>query len=307
MLASAEDLYLKKIRASEGSCVAYTFGEISIQLSRALSQSGVKVFREKFNCSKETARNILNLAYDKLGLTPEHGITQGMIEKEREELSLADFVFCPSPLVAQSLRDIGVAPAKLISASYGWEPLRFEGTSRRLDPIEGPTLLFVGFVCVRKGAHILLEAWRKAKIKGRLVLAGEIQPIIAERYKDVLAQSDVVKLPFTDDVGSLYRSADWFVFPSLEEGGPLVTYEAAGNGVAALISGMGAGSVIHNGNGGIVLGNDDPECWAQAIASLPKREEERRIFSRQAREIAQNYTWDKVGIARRDQVIAAAR
>ena len=72
-------------------------------------QHFITVVREKFNCGKATAKAILDDAYTRLSLSPAHGITDAGIAKEREELHLADAVYCPNAMVAESLRAIGIA------------------------------------------------------------------------------------------------------------------------------------------------------------------------------------------------------
>nr|WP_244670555.1 glycosyltransferase family 4 protein [Rhodoplanes elegans] len=280
--------------------VVFTFGDVSLRLAQELHALGVTVIREKFNCARATARAILDQAYISLGVEPAHGLDDASIKYENEGLAIADAVFCPSPQVTKSLRALGIPDDRLLATSYGWEPARFSGSHKLFPAEEGVTLVFVGYLCVRKGAHILLDAWRKANIKGRLIIAGAIEPVIQQRFSDVLHRPDVMYMPYTDDVPALYRSSDWFVFPSLEEGGPLVTYEAAGCGVPALTSPMGAGAFTRDKVDGIVLDSISSEEWAEQIASLPSREEERRAFAASAKSRSLDFTWDKVGIHRRE-------
>ena len=54
------------------------------------------------------------------------------------------------------------------------------------------TVLFVGLACVRKGIHLLLKAWARAKLKGRLVLAGDIDSRGRQRCAEQLNRSDVM-------------------------------------------------------------------------------------------------------------------
>ncbi len=221
----------------------------------ALADSGSFVVREKYNCAKRYSRDILRDAYRGLGaddLYPAELYSDTLIEEEMRSLHRADMIFCPSPMVAHSLQDCGVDEGRLAMTSYGFDPSRLDGDSKALPPADGPTFLFTGYICVRKGAHILLEAWRSANIRGRLVLLGQLEPFIAERYADILARDDVEHHAFSPDVGSYYRSADCFIFPSLEEGSPLVTYEAAYCGLPSLVTAMGAGPIVRDGIEGTV-------------------------------------------------------
>jgi glycosyltransferase involved in cell wall biosynthesis len=283
--------------------IVFTWGEVSLDVSRALQARGIPVVREKYNCAKRVAKDILDGAYARFGVARNRAISEEMVDKENAELPLADAIFCPSPKVAESLLAIGIAPERLIETSYGWEPARFAGTDKALAPVAGPTLIFVGSVCIRKGAHILLEAWRRANIKGRLVLAGEMEPLIERHFGDVLARDDVLHFPYTDNVGALYRSVDWFIFPTLEEGSPLVTYEAAACGLPLLVSPMGAGPLARDGSEGVILDSDDPQRWAELIATLPDRGREREEFAQAARARSLEFTYDKVGARRRAQLL----
>jgi len=289
-----------------GDDLVWTFGEVPLGLTRALAKRGARVVREKFNCAKALAYEILSAEHARHGLVPFTGITCACIAKEAEELAMADAIFCPSPMVRASLRAIGIADDRLLDTSYGWEPERFAGDARLLPPVAGPTLLFAGTMQVRKGIHILLEAWAKANIGGRLLLAGSLDPIVEKRWGHLLARPDIIRLGHIGDMGSAFRSADWFVFPSLEEGGPQVTYEAAGCGVPALVSPMGAGAFTRNGIEGVVLNSREPNDWARLFASLADRKAERDRMAEAALQRAQMFTWASVGGQRRHQLLGLA-
>ena len=299
----AEQRLLGELERSGGRDIVYTWGEVSLDLSRRLRDLGIFVVREKYNCAKLVAKDILDRAYARFGIAENIAITDAMIEKEAAELAIADAIFSPSPMVAKSLRTIGVPESRIMDASYGWEPARLSGSDRALAASDGPTFLFVGYVCVRKGAHILLEAWREAGIKGRLVFAGDIEPLIAERYADVLAREDVVHIPFSRNVGALYRSADWLIFPTLEEGSPLVTYEAAGCGLPVIVSPMGAGAFVRDGVEGLVVDSEEPARWAEMIRSIPDRAADQPEFGERARIRGLDFTYDQVGARRRQQLL----
>ena len=79
-----------------------------------------------------------------------------------------------------------------------------------------------------------------AAIDGTLLIAGRIDEDLRAQYRNALARSDVHDLGYVDDIATVYAAADVFVFPSHEEGGPQVTYEAAGCGLALIVSPMGA-------------------------------------------------------------------
>ncbi|MGE3109789.1 MAG: glycosyltransferase family 4 protein [Phycisphaerales bacterium] len=116
-------------------------------------------------------------------------------------------------------------------------------------------------------------------------------------------REDVIVAPFSGDVGRAYRSADVFAFPSLEEGGPLVVYEAMGHGLASLVSPMGAGRGVRDGVEGMVMDPYAVDEWAAALSRMERDEELRKEMGRVGRERAMEFTWERVGAQRREEVV----
>src|SRR5262249_22583079 len=151
-----------------------------------------------------------------LGLPHSHGITNEMIESEREELSSYDYIFAPSPLVEQSLVDIGIQPFSILRSTFGWAPSRY-AFSVGEEGRTGFLALFVWSICVRKGVPQLLAAWKRSGVDGELLLAGKIETALKPLLEPYVKRHNVRVLDFVSDVGRLYKSADIFVFPTLEE------------------------------------------------------------------------------------------
>jgi glycosyltransferase involved in cell wall biosynthesis len=287
----------------DGHHVAYIFPDASLSLLEELRQRNVPIIREMINCHRGTAKRILDEAYSHIGVAPRHAITEDSVRWERSALEFADFVFCPNKMVELSLLENGVPSSKLLESSYGWDPARFSRSQKRLSPIDGLTILFVGSISVRKGAHLLLEYWAKSGIRGRLVLAGDIEPIIKMRWSHLLAREDVQVLSYVRDVGSLYRSADVFVFPTLEEGGPQVTYEACGCGLPVITTPMGAGRVVRHDIEGFVLDPTDEEGWIAAARALADDANLRQEMGAAALTAAQSFRWPDVARRRRESIV----
>jgi len=264
---------------------------------------GTQVIREKFNCHKAYAKGLLEQEYDRLGVTTASGISEEAVAKERRELDVADFVFSASPMVRHSLLENGVSAPKVLDSAYGWEPgrLRHRGSSNR---DEGTVrFLFVGRLCVRKGVHLLLRYWSEAGIDGELVLAGVVDDEVEEVAGDVLRRSDVHSMGRVEDVAALYQRSDVFVFPSLEEGGPLVTYEAMACGLSVIVSAMGAGAVVDDDVHGFVRSPFDREGWLSCLQRLAESRELRSGFGRAGAERMKHFTWADVGKRREELVV----
>jgi glycosyltransferase involved in cell wall biosynthesis len=298
----AEFLSQVKIRQSRAHG-AYIWPDASLKTIMELKRANINVFREMVNCHRGTAKLILDEAYKRVGVAPCHTITDDSVAAEQEALAAVDYVFCPNPMVEASLLENGLPASKMLSASYGWDPTRFRRSNKLLGPCDGITAVFAGIICVRKGAHLLLDYWARSKTRGRLVLAGAMESTIKEKCAQLLARDDVVVLDFVQDVGALYRSADIFVFPSLEEGGPQVTYEACGCGLPVITTPMGAGRIVRQNREGFVLDPYDSASWIAAIRALAEDADRRRAMGTAAIIRAQSFHWGAVGHRRRQQVL----
>ena len=277
--------------------LAYIWPESSVELLLRLRDAGVHVVREMINCHRGAAKKILDAEYKRLGLEPGHSISAESVDHEVETLEHCDHVFCSNDRSEQSVVDFGVPQTKVRPASFGWEPARFRGNGRALSAIDGPTFLFVGLICIRKGAHLLLRYWAASGIRGRLVLVGNIEPAIKEICAEYLRRDDVIMVKHTPDIGQYYRSADVFVFPTLEEGGPQVVNEAAGCGVPVITTPMGAARVA-NATTGFVLDPLDEAGWIEALRTLAEDTELRQRMGAGAQRRAMSVTWAEVGRAR---------
>lgn len=290
-------------RRLKGGDVAYFWLSSPAEMCRDLNRRGVMVVREMINCSLMLRRTELRKAYAALGEPDGSGISDDMIAQERQELLAADAVFCPNPFVKQSIIDYGVPAVNCIDTSYGWAGDRLH-TEERVVPDDGIfTVAFVGTIDVRKGAPVLLEAWARAKIRGRLLLAGRMR-LQGRRYQELLNRQDIVQLGHVGDVGSVYRSADVFCFPSWEEGGPQVTLEAMSMGAVPLVTPMGTSGVFSQQDDvGIVVPPGDVNALSDALRTLAADRERLRYLQGRARERAADYTWERVGRRRRERLL----
>jgi glycosyltransferase involved in cell wall biosynthesis len=293
-------MYRHFLHSLNGGNIAYLWSNVAMSCVDELVERNIPIIREKFNCHTATAQRILDEAYAGLGVTRAPARIPGrVIEDERRILAHADLVSSPSPGVTESLIQEGVPAERIVETSYGWDPGIPRTHPPALPATNGVTVLFVGAVCVRKGAHLLLDCWSRAQIRGRLVLCGPVEPVIADLYRDELRRHDVLTPGRVRDVWSFYRSADLLALPTLEEGSPLVCYEALASGLPAIVSPMGAGSVVRDGQEGFVLNCPDCDAWTDALRRLSNDEELRRHMSDAARQRATEFTWQRTGARRR--------
>lgn len=292
-------------RALRRADVAWLWAATPESVFHDVKAAGVPLCVERINCHRATSMRVLDEAYRRAGLPPAHGLTVAALEEERRKLELADWIFAPSPPVLRSLLDAGVPERKVLLSSYGWSPERMaapHGVRRGEGP---PTFLFVGSVCIRKGAHLLLDAWAAAGLGGRLLLAGALFPEVARAAGALLTAPGVALLGHVPDVARVFAAADAFVFPTLEEGSPLVTYEALAHGLPVVTTPMGAGELVRDGVEGLLCEPYDREAWVAALRLLDGDPALRARLGAAARRRAEAFTWREVGARRRAQLQAA--
>ena len=303
----AENRFLKDLKKFNA---AYLWPGVSTETFKKVKKAGKPIFLERINCYTGKAKHILDQAYMKLGVQPQHSITPEEIKREQAEIEIADFILCPSPEVTKSFQEAGVPEGKLITTSYGWCPQKLSTastTSPQKSTKEEITVLFLGSISVRKGAHILLRAWEKASIKGRLILFGSLEPVIVETCNKILARPDITHFGYSKDYASVYCEADIFAFPSLEEGSPLVTYEAMAHGLPILTSPMGSGGIVRDGIDGIIVSPYDEGALVKALQKLASSPELRANFGKSAYQRARDFTWEKTATKRATSILEKLR
>ena len=289
------DLTEKKfIKSEKSASIVYLWAGLSLEVFEHFHKAGTKVVIERINCHRATSRKILKMAEKEWGIKQSVTITDIDIANENRKLEIADAIFCPSPMVKISMIENGVAPEKLLLTSYGWEPERFKFIASERQENSKLTFLFVGSLCLRKGVPLLLEAWKRADINAELLFCGVIDQDIQTYFSKQLKGKNIRHLSYTKDIGQIYKYADVFVFPTLEEGGPMVTYEAMAHGITPLVTAMGAGAIVQDGINGIVLPDFDIDAWANAIKDIANNKQKRIDLGEKAKARAQEFTWERV-------------
>ncbi|HEV2363412.1 MAG TPA: glycosyltransferase family 4 protein [Caulobacteraceae bacterium] len=283
--------------------VAYFWPDPPLWLVHRARKRGLLAVREMINCYRGSAKTILDHSYDRLGLPRSHTISEESVRQERAELALYDYVFA-SRQVVPTLHEAGVSDERILPAAFGWNPARFLPIQR--EPRSGPVrALFVGIVGVRKGIPDLLKAWELAGAPGELLIAGGVEKDVARFLRKNPPPSNVKFLGFVRDMRRLYLESDFFIFPTLEEGGPQVTCEAAGCGLPVLTTDMGAGRLVSDGRNGLIVESADAQGLAAAISRLARDADLRRTLGENAAADAERFTYAALARARAEMIVEA--
>lgn len=292
-----ESRFLRSIQPDD---IAYLWPAASLEIHRRLYERGIPVVMEGINTRMASARKILDNAYEDFGVEPSHGITDKRIAEEEEKYHYAKAIFAPNKYVENAL--IGSPlEGRILSSSYGVD------TKKASPPREYPvkkalTFVFCGYACVRKGMHFLLDVWQRIPGPHRLQIIGNVEPIIAERYATLLNSDRVELVGFVDDVHRYFAQADAFLMPSLEEGGPQVTYEAAVHGLPIIASPMGASRLGDEEGTMLIVEPSDRDAFEDALDQVIRSVELRRALGRRACERVPYFDWNAVGARRAEQL-----
>ncbi|MGM0661862.1 MAG: glycosyltransferase family 4 protein [Pseudomonadota bacterium] len=294
-----EDSFLHSLKDGD---IAYLWPAASLDIHKKLHERGIPVVLEAINTRMASAKKILDDAYAELGVSPHHGITEQRIAEEEEKYQYSSAIFAPNRNVEAALVNSPLED-RIIPASYGVDTSKVRNCANRASDKAELTFMFCGYCCVRKGVHLLLEAWGKMPGNHRLLLVGGMEPLIAERYKDILSDDRVEHVGFVKDVHAHFARADVFVFPSLEEGGPQVTYEAALHGLPIIASPMGASRLGDTEGTMLIVEPRRTDNLLAALEQVTESRELRESLGRTAFDAVQYFDWNKVGARRVNNVL----
>ncbi len=264
----------------QGSCarsvrVARHVGMIAaVEITQPLTSSSI--------VSKERAR---------LGL-PVRGL--GICKEEITEVSLADFIIVQSSGSMDGISEFQ-PDAKFVLLHLGVDT-QFFTPARPRRGADGFQAICVGQVCVRKGVHHLLEAWRNVTIPGaNLLIVGEPTDelgyrVLSERIPGVKCVGQVT----AECLAELYQKSDVFVGPSLSEAGFNAVYEAGSSGLPCVVSKQ-AGSFVRDELEGFVVEVGDVASLTERLNALGHNPELRQRQGDAARRRAEALSWEMFG------------
>ncbi len=221
--------------------------------------------------SQHTARDL----HEQYDIPPEQiTVVQGAVDHAR---------FCPQP--AQG--DAAAGEAARLRAHYGIG--------------EAPFILGLSTLQPRKNFGRLIEAFALARARAhlphKLVIGGSKGWLFDEIFARVveLELEDHVRFPgfiADEDLPALYRTADFFAFPSLYEGFGLPILEALACGTPVL-SADNSCLPEAAGPGAVYVEAESVESIAAGIVKLAESETLRRELALKGRQHALQFTWER--------------
>nr|WP_245227699.1 glycosyltransferase family 4 protein [Pedobacter petrophilus] len=174
------------------------------------------------------------------------------------ELKLADVTLCNSSFTKKTLVDAGIDEGKITVIPLAFpKPIKKVRNRSKNEPVK---FLYAGNQSLRKGIHLLYEAWKTCNFKtneAELWLIGKMQ--LPEHLRMDLPGKVVIKntIPH-EELLALYSEADIFVLPTLADGFGMVITESMSQGTPVITTENSAGPDIikHDESGWIIPAGD---------------------------------------------------
>jgi glycosyltransferase involved in cell wall biosynthesis len=205
-------------------------------------QLELKTFLERPNSHTEYAFEVVQKECQKLNYTlpknHSHYYNPTKLRREKCEYETTDKLLCPSQFVYDSFLKKGFPESKLALYHYGYDPEKFYPNDHLASQNRPFKALFMGSCEPRKGLHYALQAWLKSKANqtGELLICGSFIKGYRNIVNEYLKHPSIKEVGYVQDVRSILSDCDILVFPTIEEGSALVTYEARACGCVILVS-----------------------------------------------------------------------
>lgn len=265
-----------------------------LQSLRRARELGIKTVVDRASSHMLTQMKLVKEEYELHGieLTPE---LDKIIERSVKEYDAADFITVPSQFVYDSFIENGISKEKLFLNPFGVNLDKFSSLEREDDGVF--RILFVGQIRARKGIFYLLKAWQilKKSLKGaELVLVGGVHDDAWKIVSECMKKTEF-KLPGkSKEPWKFFNTSSVFVFPSIEEGSALVTYEAMASGLPSVVT-YNSGSIVRDQEDGFVVPIRDVDSLVEKITYLYENRDEAKRMGENAKGRVCDYSWESYG------------
>jgi glycosyltransferase involved in cell wall biosynthesis len=181
-----------------------------------------------------------------------------------------DYVLSPSSYVTRSFLDRGYKSEQVLQNVYPVDLSLFQpdpGPRPKNRPL---TVINTGGLSLRKGTPYLLEAFRiilRSVPNARLLLTNQVR----DDVKGILARYNDLPIEWAPglphpELAKRLRSADIFVFPSIEDGFAVTVAEALACGLPVVLTpNTGSRDFVQPGVNGEIVPIRDPAAVAEAV------------------------------------------
>lgn len=224
--------------------------------------------------------------------------------QEKEAFCQADHILVPSEFVRDLVAKEGTPSSKISIIPFGADPIADSISYPDRSPI---AFAFAGTFNSRKGADILIEAWKHPEFHSdELHICGHVYP----EYRPKLRQAGFGKIvtPGFISTRDYLRGCHVYVFPSLMEGSAKSIYEAMSLGMP-IITTPAAGSIVEDGKEGFIVDIGDSAALRERMLYFKNNPDSIRRMGEAAKRKVARYPWSRYGdsVVKVYEALAAGR
>ncbi|UCD80006.1 MAG: glycosyltransferase family 4 protein [Desulfobacterales bacterium] len=275
-----------------GCDVFHGWNHYSLRSMRKAKKRGAVTVIDRASTHPVFSLEVLAEEFEKYGL--DSGPLAASVARCMDELHETDVIIVPSQFVLDTFLEKGFDCAKIRMVPFGVDIRKFYPADK---PPEKFRVLFIGTLGPRKGLQYVLEAWDRLRLKdAELILVGPIQQggeKLLSRYRHL---QNIQLTGLMPELADIYRRASVFLFPSLEEGSAMVTYEAMASGLPVILS-TNTGSFAVDGEDGFIIPIRDVEAIMEKVEFLYRNPERGLEMGASGRKRIAEYTWQRYGRA----------
>lgn len=287
-------------RLPPGLSGVYAFEYSSLQTITRARALGIRVAYDAPAPEPQSVQTILDREMARFPdiVTPWHRwITERegpRIARRRAEFERADVVIAASEFTRRSFAAAGLDAAKIHVVPYGAPKVADRDGALRGGTESGPIqLAWAGVFSLRKGAHYLLESWRRHQLgrHARLRIYGHVE-LPARAIQPLPEGIEFAgSVPRAELLAALQRS-DALIFPTLCDGFGMVVTEAWSRGVPVITTtSAGAADLLKPKENGLLIPAADPAAIASAVEWCVAHRPALRAMREAALRTAENWQW----------------
>lgn len=246
---------------------------------RKAKRLGITTIGTNFSTHTLYRERIFNEIYAKTGLDMRGRYTQRILKEEK----YTDYFLVLSEFSKQTFVQHGIDPERIFVVPLGVDSDKFWFEDQPPDY----KVLFVGTNPIRKGLLLLLKAWSELDLDGKLVTRCGV------KVQDLKNVTQIPNWQSEEDLVGLYHLCSLTILPSLEDGFGATNLESMACGRPVISTRTGIDDVITDYKEGILIPMGDPEAIKEAILYFYNNPSELKRMGRNARQLAEQYTWER--------------
>lgn len=265
---------------------------------KAQNEKCIKIL-ERGSTHIDFQNNILKEEYSFHNLKPKL-ISNYIIQKEKKEYELADYIMVPTKFAKKTFLDKGFSNEKILINPYGVDIDEFKEENTRKKSESKFRIIYTGAVSVRKGVLYLLECFNKLNLENsELLIIGNIEKELKSKLKKFELNKKIIfkNSVKQSELKHYYNLSDIFITCSVEEGLSMVQLQAMSCGLPLICTiNSGGEEIVDNGVNGFIIPIRDHEKLEEKILKFYYNRELCIEMGKKAKiRVNKQFSWDLYG------------